>query len=117
MSLQPIDLQTLFVRLSQIGKEQAARKDSAVLEQEARGNQMAKQAMLNDETVSRTKEMQEESSKVKERKEGKEREKPEGQKDMGRGSQGKSDNEEKEENKRRNIFEDPALGKNIDLSG
>jgi len=113
MSLQPIDLQTLFVRLSQIGKEQAARKESQVLQQEARGNELARQAKLNDESVNQTNELKDESGKVREKKEGStgspghEHSETEEQRREGRG----------EEKKKRNVFEDPALGKNIDISG
>jgi hypothetical protein len=112
MSLQPIDLQTLFVRLSQIGKEQANRKESAVLEQETRGKEMARQSKLQDETVNQTSEAQNEA-KVKERQEGGSGGAPRergGEEDQKRERRG-------EEKKKRNVFEDPALGKNIDISG
>jgi hypothetical protein len=111
MSLQPIDLQTLFVRLSQIGKEQAALKESAVVQQELHGNEIAKRSRMQDETVNRTHELEEESGKVQEKKEG-------SPQSGGRGEQEEYTKSGKgREKKKRNVFEDPALGKNIDISG
>jgi hypothetical protein len=112
MSLQPIDLQTLFVRLSQIGKEQAALKEGAVLQQEARGAELAKQARLNDETVLHTNELQQESGRIKDHQEG----------SFEQGEQKREAKEEqagsgREKGKKKNFFEDPDLGKNIDISG
>lgn len=112
MALQPIDLQTLFVRLGQIGKEQAALKESSVLEQEARGNEMAKRARLRDESVNQTNELEDESGKIREKEEGSTT-----GSHTGEGGGGGEKSEEEREKRAKNIFEDPALGKNIDISG
>lgn len=112
MSLQPIDLQTLFVRLSQIGKEQAALKESSVLQQAARGAELAKQTRLNDETVRHTDELQQESGRIRDRQEGSSE-----QGEEKREAQEEQNGSGREKGKKKNIFRDPALGKNIDISG
>ena len=110
MPLQPIDLQTLFAHLNQVGKQQAVLKEGAALQQVIKGNELAREARLKDETVNQTQEEQEESAKVREK-----------QSEQGgaayQGDKGKQKGEEKEEKPKRNFFEDPALGKNIDISG
>lgn len=73
---------------------------------------MAKQAKLHDETVNQTNELQEDSTKVRERTEGRSG----GGAARERGGQ-EERHGEGEEKKKRNVFEDPALGKNIDISG
>jgi len=110
MPLQPIDLQTLFAHLNQVGKQQAQIKAGAILQQELQGNEIAKQTRLKDETVNETKESSEDQ-KVKEK-----------QSEPGKGSlkeePSKGRGEDKEEKKEKpNFYEDPALGKNIDITG
>lgn len=110
MPLQPIDLQTLFAHLNQVGKQQAALKDGVVLQQVIKGNELAKESRMKDETVNQTQETQEESAKVKDR-----------QSEQGGGTyqeeRGRKKDEEKEDKTKKNFYEDPALGKNIDISG
>lgn len=110
MPLQPIDLQTLFAHLNQVGKQQATLKEGAVLQQVIKGNELAKEARLKDETVNQTQEEQEESPKVRDK-----------QPEQGSGSyteeKGRKKGEDKEDKLKKNFFEDPALGKNIDISG
>jgi len=110
MPLQPIDLQTLFAHLNQVGKQQATLKEGAILQQVIKGNELAKEARLRDETVNQTQEEQEESAKVREKQ-------PEQGGAAFQEDKGKKKGEEKEEKQKRNFFEDPALGKNIDISG
>jgi len=109
MPLQPIDLQTLFAHLNQVGKQQATLKEGAVLQQVIKGNELAKEARQKDETVNQMQEEQEESAKVREKQSEQGGASFQGERERKRG-------EEKEE-KKKNFFEDPALGKNIDISG
>jgi hypothetical protein len=112
MPLQPIDLQTLFAHLNQVGRQQANLKAGAVLQQELQGNEIAKQTRLKDETVNETKESSEEQ-KVKDK-----------QPESGKGPSGEEssrgrgeEREEKGKKEKPNYYEDPALGKNIDITG
>lgn len=110
MPLQPIDLQTLFAHLNQVGKQQATLKEGAILQQVIKGNELAKEARLKDETVNQTQEEQEESAKVREKQ-------PERKGAGFQEDKGRKKGEEKEEKQKHNFYEDPALGKNIDISG
>lgn len=106
MSLTPLDLQTLFVRLGQVGKEQAILKDAAPLQQSLQGSQIAQKTEIQDHSVNETKEAGDGPDQVKEDEE-------------------KSSSEEQEEEKKKKekkkqqseIFHDPDLGRNIDISG
>lgn len=109
MSIQPIDLQTLFVRLSQVGREQSALKQSIIQNQEVAGREIAERSRQVGESV-------QESEEVSEG--------PETVDDDGNPSQqhaaghhehphGEGTSEESEQD----LFRDPDLGQNIDLEG
>lgn len=106
MSIQPIDLQTLFVKMSQVGKEQAIQKESITIQQEIQGNEIAKKHIHDDSSVNRTDNSDSGPEKTRE---DREKEKKKGK-------------EEKKQKKNeapvsREILFDPDLGKNIDISG
>ncbi|MFO8043594.1 MAG: hypothetical protein R6U25_10360 [Alkalispirochaeta sp.] len=109
MSIQPIDLQTLFVRLSQVGREQSALKQSIIQNQEVAGREIAERSRQVGESVQEPDEVSEG---------------PETVDDDGNPSQqqaathqdhahGDGSSEEPEED----LFRDPDLGQNIDLEG
>ena len=106
MSIQPIDLQTLFVKMNQVGKEQIIAKESANLQQEIQGSEIVKKNQHDDNSVNRTENSGEGPEKVREDKENE-------------GKQGKGENhkKKKDSSKSREILSDPDLGKNIDFSG
>ena len=112
MSIQPIDLQTLFMRLSQVGKEQAAMREATHVAQTVQGSEIAKRSEEQTKTVNVSRDIEEGPDAIKE----------EEQRGGRRGTQGgeeKSTDEgrpEKDE-KKRNVFQDPQLGTKIDLSG
>lgn len=108
MSIQPIDLQTLFAHLHNVGKDQAVLKEGAVLQQEAQGKELVKETRHRDESVNETGELEDESGKIREDKENRE-----GRRE---GRKGKEDASGKE-GKRRPVYQDPDIGKNIDISG
>ena len=108
MPIQPIDLQTLFMRMSQIGKEQAVEREAAHLAQAAQGSDLVRRSEEQARTVNETRELEEGPGAVKE-----DEEKNKGQTAEGdeRESLGDRDGEEPD------IFKDPDLGNNIDISG
>jgi small-conductance mechanosensitive channel len=59
MSIQPIDLQTLFVRLSQIGREQSALKQAIAQNQAVTGSEIAQRSQDAGHTVRETSEVSE----------------------------------------------------------
>eukprot|EP01156_Anaeramoeba_ignava_P021986 Anaeramoba_ignava/c20035_g3_i1.p5 GENE.c20035_g3_i1~~c20035_g3_i1.p5 ORF type:complete len:110 (+),score=16.68 c20035_g3_i1:1437-1766(+) len=109
MPIQPIDLQTLFVKMNQVGREQAAIKNSAVVQQEIQGSEMVKKNQHDDKSVHQAETPESGSEKVKE----------DGKK--GRGNQQQKKMKEKEEEKglsaEKEILSDPDLGTKIDFSG
>ncbi len=107
MSITPIDLQTLFMRLSQMGKEQAAMKDAAHVAQTVRGSEIAKRSEDLTRTVNETKELEEGPTGVKDDERQGER----------TGGGEKEEPSDKKERVKKDVFEDPALGNKIDLSG
>ena len=51
MSLKPIDLQNLFVRLNQIGREQAAREEAPIHAQQVAAEEIAQKTRQSGEKV------------------------------------------------------------------
>lgn len=114
MSIQPIDLQTLFMRLSQVGKEQAAIREAAHVAQTVQGSEIAKRSEEQAKTVNQSRDIEEGPDAIKD-----DENRGGGQRGGQRG--GKRGEEEsdkaKAEAKKRNVFQDPELGTKIDLSG
>jgi len=108
MPIQPIDLQTLFAHINQVGKEQAVLKEGQTTQQAAHANELIKEMKHQDESVNKSTKTDENNQKI--------------QDDQGNNSPGtNSDNSENEksdkEKKNISVFTDPDLGKNIDISG
>ncbi|RKX87035.1 MAG: hypothetical protein DRP57_00035 [Spirochaetes bacterium] len=106
MPLLPIDLQTLFAQMNQVGKEQAIQKNISPLHQSLQGNEIVKQTEEKDNSVNETKEVSDGVEKIKDKNaERKEKESSKG----GKKEQG--------ENKKKGVFNDPDLGQHIDIVG
>ena len=107
MPLLPIDLQTLFSQSNQVAKEQAAQKDAAPITQSAQGSQLVQRTEQRDHAVNETQHQEEGPEQVKAR--------------TGRGPGGrreKSPGGRKQPGPRaRDVFRDPDLGRNVDVSG
>ena len=106
MSIQPIDLQTLFMRLNQIGKEQAVLKEAAHLAQSLQGSDMARKSEEQSHTVNESRELEEGPEAVKD----------EDSKNAEEGESEEKQDKSKEE-KKANIFRDPDLGSKVDITG
>ncbi len=107
MSIQPIDLQTLFMRLSQVGKEQAVMREAEHVAQAAQGSEIVKHSDESARTVNETKDVEDGPDAIKD----------EEQKSEKRSGGEKGEPHDKAEKERKNVFSDPALGNKIDLSG
>lgn len=108
MAIQPIDLQTLFSRLHQISEDQAGLRDQAAQAQAVAGQESVKKAAQQASTVNLPEEMQEGPPTVDD-KEG------EGEPQSNRRRKKKPENAE--ETPGPEVFRDPDLGRNIDISG
>ena len=108
MPVQPIDLQTLFAHINQVGKEQAVLKEGLAAQQAAHAKELIKETMHQDESVNKSAKADEENQKIHDE------DKSGNQGEKGAGKQKEKASEEK---KKINVFTDPDLGKNIDISG
>lgn len=107
MSIQPIDLQTLFLRLSQVGREQQAIQQSISQSQDVAGEEIAKHSHDVGEMVTRAEDVSDGPEAVDDE-HGNPRER-----EKGHGRSGDdADPDDAEE-----IFRDPDLGQHIDLTG
>jgi len=107
MSLQPIDLQTLFLKLSQVGQDQAAEKNALIQGQEVAGREIALRSQQHQRSVGETQRLQEGPEAANERESGE-------QGESGERSQEEAEAKGTEE---QDVFRDPDLGQNIDISG
>lgn len=106
MALKPLDLQTLFGHMNEVGKSQSQIKESLAAQQNFEANKLVEQELLKDKSVNQTEESQE-SGKVSDQ----EKEESSGQ------NPGKKEKQKDEETREREEIKDPDLGQNIDLLG
>ena len=108
MPIQPIDLQTLFAHINQVGKEQAALKEGLTTQQAAQASELIKEKKHQDESVNKTTGTDEDNQKIRD-----------DHKNAGSGESGSDHENEKPdtEKDKMSFFTDPDLGKNIDISG
>ena len=107
MPIQPIDVQTLFMRLSQIGKEQSLQRESAHLAQTIQGNEMVREAEEQSKTVNESRDVEDGPEAIKDDQQQNQEQKAGERKDQLSG-----DDEEEQ-----NVFRDPDLGNSVDISG
>jgi hypothetical protein len=110
MAIQPIDLQILFNQLDNVGKNQAFQKEGLQMQQALQGAQIQKKTEERVQSVAESQDTGEGAEAVKDRSSRQQN----GQKD-GEAPAGKDAGDEVRE--RLVVIRDPALGKNIDVSG
>ncbi len=106
MPLLPIDLQTLFTQQTQVAKEQAVQKEAVPHAQSLQAAQLVAKAAARDAAVTEARQSDEGPEQVKERsgRQGRRREKrpaPPAKRPPAGGD----------------VVRDPALGRNVDLTG
>jgi len=114
MPLLPIDLQTMFSQMSQIGREQAVQKEVPPQYQAVQAEQIVRKSEHDDKAVNQARDPGEGPEKVRE--ESPRRRRRGGSRERRRASQGQAPAEGPLQ-ERREVFEDPALGHNVDLVG
>ena len=110
MPIRPIDLQTLLMQMSQVGRDQAIEKDGPALQSAMQGAVLQKKEIESKEAVRLPEGTKEGTAPIKDRA-GRSRE---------RGSSGgaaSEDEGEQREAPREEIVRDPSLGNRVDLSG
>ncbi len=113
MSIRPIDLQTLLMQMTQVGREQAIEKDGAALQASIKGAEEQKKHDETKEAIRRTDEKELAPEAIHDR--------------LGQSSQGaarsgeenpaSSSDEEAAGKDADEVVRDPDLGKHIDLTG
>jgi hypothetical protein len=113
MAIQPIDLQTLFTQLDKVGKSQGSQKDGLAVQQAMQGVQLQRKTEEQIQSVNETQDTGEGAEKVNDRGP---RKNKEGEENGEKGKK-KSPGEEEEGEEKPPVIRDPALGRNIDISG
>ncbi|HOX91859.1 MAG TPA: hypothetical protein PLC54_02985 [Spirochaetales bacterium] len=107
MPIKPIDLQTLFMQLGQVGRQQAAEKQAPIIQQAMQGNEAARREAENSKTVHRVDEDKSGTGAIRT--------------DDGGGSntpaEGKHRDKEALPPPERETIKDPDLGSHVDVSG
>jgi hypothetical protein len=112
MAIQPLDLQTLFTQVEKVGKNQAAQREGLQIQEALHQVQSQKKA---EEQVKSVNEAQDAGDGAERIKDGNSRRQPP---EQGEGRERPEDGEEEPEKEdRKNLIRDPALGRNIDISG
>ncbi|MDC7220140.1 MAG: hypothetical protein PQJ59_09380 [Spirochaetales bacterium] len=109
MALTPLDLQTLFVKMNQVNREQAHLKGAEAQEQSFEAKKLVEQEIQKDSSVNRGADEGDMDNRIKDREEQTAEEREE--KERKKKEADEKDREEKE------YIKDPNLGQNIDLMG
>jgi hypothetical protein len=109
MAIQPIDLQVLFLRLNQIGKEQAALQSAQTQSQTVVGSEIAQRSEQQNRAVTENQTIEGGPERVHDD------ESNEGQ--SGRFRHEREQQQSEEEDEEQQVFQDPDLGRNVDLQG
>jgi hypothetical protein len=115
MAIQPIDLQTLFTQVEKVGKSQASQKEGLAVQQALQGIQIQRKTEEQIQSVNEAQDTGEGAKKVNDRGPRKNNEDEEDREKTGQTSAGDAGEGEEEDNPA--VIRDPALGRNIDVSG
>ena len=109
--MQPIDLQTVFSQVDKIGKNQAMQREGQQIQDSLQQIQTQKKLEENVQSVNEAQEMGKEADTIKEQKGGGTHANKGGTKDKQQEEEASAEEEKPE------LIRDPALGRNIDISG
>lgn len=112
MAIQPIDLQALFTQVDKAAKAQTALRDGHQIQESIQQAQVQRKLEQNVQSVNQAQNMGEEAETIREDK----RRGSQAYRGEAKEKQGEEDEAEAEE-ERRDLIRDPALGRNIDISG
>lgn len=107
MAIQPIDLQTLLMRLGQVGKEEAAMRQAAAQSQAVAGSEIARRSAEQQRQVTEARTLEDGAEQV--------HDDDSSENAAGREKQREGESEEGREDDA--VFRDPDLGQNIDITG
>ena len=104
MSITPMDLQTMFVRLNDVGKEQNNLKEAVASQQAAGAKLILENEIRQDHSVNKAEE-ESEAQKLKDEENGESQ------------RENNPDDEKENPQKEKVVFRDPEIGSHIDISG
>jgi len=110
MAIQPIDLQTLFSQMDKVGKSQVVQREGQQINEALQQAQVQKKLEQDVQSVNQSQEMGKEAPSVKD-----EDKRGTYENKSGSGEKKKEDDDNSEESQ--SLIRDPALGRNIDISG
>ena len=111
MAIQPIDLQALFTQLDKVGKTQAVMREGQQIQEALHQVQTQRKLEENVQSVNEAQDMGEEAENIKD-------ENGRGSPANQGGARGKpEDASAQAENEKSELIRDPALGRNVDISG
>ena len=109
MSVSPLDLQTLYSNLKNVGQQHAAERASEIASQDKKADELVRKADERDHKVAETKDLETGIDKINE---------DEHNNRQGSGQKEKEQQQEAEEQTaKKKYFEDPEIGSHIDISG
>jgi hypothetical protein len=112
MPIRPIDLQTLLMQMSQVGRDQAIEKDGPALQSAIQGAAAQKKEIESKESVRRAEDAKDGADPVKDgRRRAKGREGKAGEEDDAGGEDEAAPKPAEE------VVRDPSLGNRVDISG
>jgi hypothetical protein len=112
MAIQPIDLQTLFTQMDKVGKNQAMQREGQQIQESIQQIQIQRRNEQNIQSVNEAQDLGDEAGKIKD-------EKRHGGRENNSGAREKQPEDEElpADEEKRDLIRDPALGRNIDISG
>ena len=112
MAIQPIDLQALFTQLDKVGKNQAVIREGQQIQDSLQQIQSQRKLEENVQAVNEAQDSGEGAAKIKDEKNRGAHENQSGAKERRQ-----EDEESPAESETRDLIRDPALGRNVDISG
>jgi hypothetical protein len=113
MAIQPIDLQTMFSQLDKVGKTQASQREGLAAHQALQNVQMQRKTEEHIQSVNEAQDTGEGADKINDQG-ARKNETGEGE---GQARQGPGEEPGETDENPRPAIQDPALGRNIDISG
>jgi len=112
MAILPIDLQAIFSQMDKVGKNQAVLREGLQIQEALQQQQSQRKIEENVQSVNQAQEMGKEAEKIKD----------DGKRGANAGSGGNKENTEEEDDLnpdelKPELIRDPALGRNVDISG
>jgi hypothetical protein len=111
MAILPIDLQTLFSQMDKVGKSQAMQREGQQIQESIQQIQIQKKNEQNIQSVNQSQDLGGEAETIKDEKRHGGREYDGGARERQREEELSAAEEE------RDLIRDPALGRNIDITG